>query len=117
MTQKGTFSYLPSGSITIDQTAGTKSFSAQSFDFGCVVNTLEVAVLVPETCTITVSSTYTDGKTGPTANFEFEGGEALKAVTLPDTFTGLKSIVIAVSKALPVLSALRMDNFKHCNTK
>ena len=115
VTQGATLSLLPSGTIEVNQTAGVTSTTLKSFDFGCVVNTVLTSVPVAESCTIYIKTTLTSGKPGPQETYTFTAGGPLRHVDLPSTFTGLKSIEIGVEKALPLLTAVQLDNPVHCN--
>lgn len=103
--------------------ATVSTFDLQSLYFGCVVNTLESAVSVPEECTIAFTA-FKKGSSTPyeTVNQQFNPSNPLISgmteVTFPSSWKGLERVEISIVQALltSTLSALLIDNvaYKAC---
>ncbi|KAI4601084.1 hypothetical protein KJ359_012271 [Pestalotiopsis sp. 9143b] len=108
---------------TIAATGTTKGFDLTSFYFACTLATPILAVTRPQSCDISVTGFYANGKRAPTAKFSFAVvgtiavAQKMKLATLPTTFKALKNVTIGVnsSQTLSLLTALDIDTISTCN--
>ncbi|PPJ55725.1 hypothetical protein CBER1_08277 [Cercospora berteroae] len=125
LTQIGSVSLRPFGTIAASTSSGTNSYNLLSFYFGCIGNSATSVVTFATRCTITVTGFYVTGVQAPTLRFTFEPTSTtqsnLARAVLPASYSaslaGLKNVTIGIAEAdwSPTLTVLGIDDLVHLN--
>ncbi|KAI1327792.1 hypothetical protein F5Y16DRAFT_420713 [Xylariaceae sp. FL0255] len=112
------FTTTPFGNIVASP---SKSFDLYSFYFACITNLQENKYSLATGCVITVNgyNTNNESLTPVTAAYNptIPNASRMNKLTLPNDYRNVKNVTIGLPVATfgPILTAVLLDNFEHCN--